>query len=159
RPSHRRRALKGFRRDRCDCRRRGTCAGNLTVMNALVTGATKGIGYGIAQAIVAAGGKVMVTGRDEAGVTRAVAALSKSATAGGQAQGIVADVRDRKAIDAAVDRTASAFGSLDTLINNAGVGVFRSAEMMTDEEWHRVIDTNLTGVFYATRAAIPHLKR
>ena len=128
-------------------------------MNALVTGGTKGIGFAIAKAMVAAGGKVMVTGRDEDGVSRAVATLTKSATAGGQAQGVVADVRDPTAIAAAVDRTVAAFGSLDTLINNAGVGVFRSVETMTDDEWHRVIDTNLTGVFYATRAAIPHLKR
>ena len=51
------------------------------------------------------------------------------------------------------------FGTLDTLINNAGIGVFADVENMTDESWHQVIDTNLTGVFYATRAAIPHLKR
>jgi 3-oxoacyl-[acyl-carrier protein] reductase len=128
-------------------------------MHAVVTGGTKGIGLAIAQAMVAAGGKVLITGRDETGVSRAVAALTKTSTAGGQAQGLVADVRDRKAVAAAVDRAASAFGSLDTLINNAGVGVFCSVEMMTDDEWHRIIDTNLTGVFYATRAAIPHLKR
>ena len=128
-------------------------------MHAVVTGGTKGIGLAIAEAMVAAGGRVLVTGRDDAGVTRAVAALRKSAAAGGQAEGVVADVRDRKAIDGAIDRASSAFGSLDTLINNAGVGVFRDVETMTDEEWHRVIDTNLTGVFYATRAAIPHLRR
>ena len=128
-------------------------------MHALVTGGTKGIGFAIAEAMVAAGGRVMVTGREAAGVSRAVASLEKSAAPGGQAQGMVADVRDRKAVDAAVDRAASAFGSLDTLINNAGVGVFRGVETMTDDDWHRVIDTNLTGVFYATRAAIPHLKR
>jgi NAD(P)-dependent dehydrogenase (short-subunit alcohol dehydrogenase family) len=128
-------------------------------MHALVTGGTKGIGFAIAEALVAAGGNVMVTGRDASGLARAVAALEKSAAGGGHVQGVVADVRDRKAIDAAVDRAASAFGSLDTLINNAGVGVFRGVETMTDDDWHRVIDTNLTGVFYATRAAIPHLKR
>jgi NAD(P)-dependent dehydrogenase (short-subunit alcohol dehydrogenase family) len=109
--------------------------------------------------MVAAGGHVMITGRNEAGVSRAVAALTKSAKGDGQAMGVVADVRDANAVLGAVNRAAEAFGSLDTLINNAGVGVFRGVEQMTDEEWHRVIDTNLTGVFYATRAAIPHLKR
>jgi NAD(P)-dependent dehydrogenase (short-subunit alcohol dehydrogenase family) len=129
------------------------------IMNALVTGGTKGIGFAIAQALAAAGGKVMITGRDGARVTDAAAVLAKSAAPGGSVVGVVADVRDRAAIDAAVDRAAAAFGSLDTLINNAGVGVFRSVEGMSDDDWHAVIDTNLTGVFYATRAAIPHLKR
>jgi 3-oxoacyl-[acyl-carrier protein] reductase len=128
-------------------------------MRALVTGGTKGIGFAIAEAMVGAGGQVMITGRDEKGVSRATAALMKSAADGGQALGIVADVRDPNAVLTAVNRAASALGSLDTLINNAGVGVFKGVETMTDDEWHRVIDTNLTGVFYATRAAIPHLKR
>ncbi len=128
-------------------------------MNALVTGGTKGIGFAVAEAMAASGGKVMITGRDAGRVTDAVAALGKSAAAGGQVAGIVADVRDRQATEAAVARAVESFGSLDTLINNAGVGVFRGVEGMSDEDWHRVIDTNLTGVFYATRAAIPHLKR
>src|SRR6188768_3285090 len=128
-------------------------------MHALVTGGTKGIGLAIAEAIVGAGGKVMLTGRDEKGVEKAVAALKKLASGDAQALGVVADVRDPNAVLAAVSRTASAFGSMDTLINNAGVGVFKGVEQMTDDEWHRVIETNLTGVFYATRAAIPHLKR
>ena len=128
-------------------------------MNALVTGGTKGIGFAIAEAMAAAGGKVMITGRDDGRVRSAVALLVKSSAPGGQVTGVVADVRDREAIDAAVDRAAATFGSLDTLINNAGVGVFRGVEGMSDEDWHRVIDTNLTGVFYTTRAAIPHLKR
>ena len=128
-------------------------------MNALVTGGTKGIGFAIANAMVAAGGNVMITGRDEAGLASAVAKLKKSAKDGAEAHGVVADVRDPNAVLSAVSKTASAFGSLDTLINNAGVGVFRGVEQMTDDEWHSVIETNLTGVFYATRAAIPHLKR
>lgn len=128
-------------------------------MNALVTGGTKGIGFAIAEAMAASGGKVMVTGRDEGRVKRAVAALKKSVAAGGLAAGVVADVRDRKAVEASIAKAAATFGSLDTLINNAGVGVFNGVEGMSDADWHQVIDTNLTGVFYATRAAIPHLKR
>ena len=73
--------------------------------------------------------------------------------------GAVADMRDREAVEAAIDKAAATFGSLHTLINNAGVGSFVSVEDMTDDAWHQVIDTNLTGVFYATRASIPHLKR
>ena len=128
-------------------------------MRALVTGGTKGIGMAIAEAMVVAGGQVAITGRDAARVREAATALTKSAAPGGAVLGLVADVRDRAAIDDAIDRAAAAFGGLDTLINNAGVGKFVSVEEMSDADWHQVIDTNLTGVFYATRAAIPHLKR
>jgi NAD(P)-dependent dehydrogenase (short-subunit alcohol dehydrogenase family) len=88
-----------------------------------------------------------------------VAALGQAAAPGGAVAGVVADVRDRRAVDAALDRAAAAFGSVDTVINNAGVGVFKPVLDTTDDEWARIVDTNLTGVFYATRAAIPHLKR
>lgn len=128
-------------------------------MNALVTGGTKGIGFAIAEAMVTAGGKVMITGRDESRVKQALTALAKSATPGAQIIGAAVDVRDREGLEAAIDRAVVTFGSLDTLINNAGVGKFVDVENMSDEAWHQVIDTNLTGVFYATRAAIPHLKR
>ena len=128
-------------------------------MRALVTGGTKGIGFAIAEAMAAAGGKVMITGRDRMRVNSAVTALAKSAAAGADVRGAAADVRDREAIEAAIDEAAAAFGGLDTLINNAGVGVFTDVENMSDEDWRRVIDTNLTGAFFASRAAIPHLKR
>jgi NAD(P)-dependent dehydrogenase (short-subunit alcohol dehydrogenase family) len=127
-------------------------------MRALVTGGSKGIGLAIAEAMVAAGGKVTITGRDPMRVRTAVTALVKSAAPGADVRGVAVDARDRYGMDAAIDETAAAFGGLDTLINNAGVGVFTDVENMTDEQWSRVIDTNLTGVFYATRAAIPHLK-
>jgi NAD(P)-dependent dehydrogenase (short-subunit alcohol dehydrogenase family) len=92
-------------------------------------------------------------------VKSAVTALVKSAAPGASVRGVVADVRDRYGIEAAVDGAASAFGGLDTLINNAGVGVFKDVGNMSDDEWRQVIDTNLTGAFFATRPAIPHLKR
>ena len=128
-------------------------------MNAVVTGGTRGIGFAIAEAMVTAGGKVLITGRDALRVNAAVATLGKAASGSGEVAGAVADVRDSAAVRAAIDRAAATFGSLDTLVNNAGIGVFREVESLTDDDWHRVIDTNLTGVFYATRAAIPHLKR
>ncbi len=128
-------------------------------MNALVTGGTKGIGFAIAEAMAVAGGKVMITGRDEGRVQQALVALAKSAAPGAELIGAAADMRDREAVEAAIDRAVSTFGSLDTLINNAGVGRFVDIENMTDEAWDQVIGTNLTGVFYATRASIPHLKR
>jgi NAD(P)-dependent dehydrogenase (short-subunit alcohol dehydrogenase family) len=128
-------------------------------MRALVTGGSKGIGFAIAEAMAAAGGKVTITGRDEMRVAAAVTALLKSAAPGADVRGVAADVRDRYGIESAVDEAAAAFGGLDTLINNAGVGVFKDVENMSDYEWRQVIDTNLTGAFFAARAAIPHLKR
>ncbi len=128
-------------------------------MNALITGGTKGIGFAIAEAMLAAGGKVMITGRDDGRVKQALTALAKSAAPGAAVIGAAVDVRNRGGLEAAIDRAAATFGAFDTLINNAGVGVFTDVEDMTDDQWHQVIDTNLTGAFYATRAAIPHLKR
>jgi NADP-dependent 3-hydroxy acid dehydrogenase YdfG len=128
-------------------------------MNAVVTGGTKGIGFAIAEAMAVAGGKVMITGRDEGRLKQALTALAKSAAPGAQVIGAVADMRNRDAVEAAIDRAVVTFGSIDTLINNAGVGVFVDVENMTDDAWHQVIGTNLTGVFYATRAAIPHIKQ
>ncbi len=129
---------------------------------AIVTGATKGIGYAIAAAILDTGGKVMITGRTEAGVTAAVERLSQQIgqKAGDSSRviGRAVDVRDRVAVDGMVADAVAAFGSVNTLINNAGVGVFANVEQTSDDDWARVIDTNLTGVFYCTRAAIPALR-
>ena len=126
---------------------------------AIVTGGTRGIGYGIAKALLEAGGRVMITGRDAHGVDDAVARLGAHAVAGAQVLGRAVDVRQRTAVDALVADTAKLFGSLNTLINNAGVGHFTEVEKTTDEDWARVIDTNLTGVFYCSRAAIPVMRQ
>jgi NAD(P)-dependent dehydrogenase (short-subunit alcohol dehydrogenase family) len=126
---------------------------------ALVTGGTRGIGLGIARAIVAAGGRVMITGRDESGVAQALRTLDPGGRpASPRALGRVADVRDRAAVDRVVAETVERFGNLNVLVNNAGVGGFVDVASMTDEAWARIIDTNLTGAFYCTRAAIPALK-
>ena len=130
------------------------------MVTALVTGGTKGIGLGIARAIVASGGRVMITGRDESSVAVAVRSLDPGGRpASPRALGRAADVRDRAAMDRVVAETVERFGSLNVLVNNAGVGVFTDVASMTDEQWSRIIDTNLTGVFYCTRAAIPALKK
>lgn len=126
---------------------------------AIVTGGTKGIGRAIAAALLEAGGRVMITGRDQAGVEAAVTDLRATVRDAGAVAGMPVDVRDRAAVDALIDATVGQFGSLNTLVNNAGVGAFSPVETLTDDDWHRVIDTNLTGVFYGTRAALPHLRR
>ena len=125
---------------------------------AIVTGGTKGIGYGIAKALLEAGGKVMITGREAAGVDKAVVKLESHSAPGASVRGRAVDVRDRAAVEALIAQTVKEFGSLNTLINNAGVGHFTPVEQTTDEDWARVIETNLTGVFYCSRAAIPAMR-
>jgi NAD(P)-dependent dehydrogenase (short-subunit alcohol dehydrogenase family) len=126
---------------------------------AIVTGGSRGIGLSIARAIVADGGQVLITGLDRARLDAAVAHLMTGAAEASRVAGAVVDVRNRRAVDALVADAVSRFGGLDTLVNNAGVGAFAEVEKLTDDEWARVIDTNLTGVFYATRAAIPALRQ
>ena len=125
---------------------------------AIVTGGSRGIGMAIAKAIVDAGGRVTITGRDAQRLDRAVRDLGKGGAVD-RVAGAAVDVRDRAAVERLVREAAGRFGGLDTLVNNAGVGAFADVATMSDDEWASVIDTNLTGVFYCTRAAIPELRK
>lgn len=126
---------------------------------ALVTGGTKGIGRAIAEALIADGANVMITGRDAASVDEAVREMAQAQGAASRIAGTAADVRNRVAVDALITSTVRRFGQLDVVVNNAGVGVFKNLEAITDADWDLVFDTNVTGVFYVTRAAIPELRR
>jgi NAD(P)-dependent dehydrogenase (short-subunit alcohol dehydrogenase family) len=119
---------------------------------ALVTGGSRGIGFAIARALVDAGASVAITGRDPSALELARGQL------GGQTIALHADVQNERDAMRAVDETAGKFGGLDVLINNAGVGVFASVADMTAAQWRQVIETNLSGVFYCSHAAIPHLR-
>ena len=118
---------------------------------ALVTGGTKGIGRAVAERLLQAGGSVAVCARTEAEVRTAEAQL------GDRALGIVCDVADHRACARMVDRTVAHFGRLDILVNNAGLGIFRPVAEMSVEEWQLQVDVNLGGVFYCSKAALPHL--
>ncbi len=122
---------------------------------AIVTGSSKGIGRAIAEHLVGAGCAVTVTSRHRGAVDEAAGALS--ARGAGDVLGVVCDVRDPEACARLVDTTVERFGRLDILVNNAGVGVFKPVGELTVEEWRLQIDTNLSGVFYCSRAAVPHL--
>lgn len=122
---------------------------------AIVTGGSRGIGYAIADALLARGARVAITGLDRSRLAEAREALAQE---GRPVEAIEADVRDAQQVEAMVGRTVSAFGGLDLLVNNAGVGGFARVADTTHDEWHRMIGTNLTGVFYCCKAAIPHLR-
>jgi 3-oxoacyl-[acyl-carrier protein] reductase len=124
---------------------------------ALVTGGSRGIGLAIARALVADGVQVAVTGRSAAHLS---SARPKIEAAGpGSVETLQADVRSYDAVKRAIEATVARFGGLDILVNNAGVGIFTAVASMTPEQFSEVIDTNLTGVFNACHAALPHLRR
>ena len=125
---------------------------------ALVTGGTRGIGFAVAQALLARGDSVVVTATSDDGALRAEKALAVAAGDATRVVGVVCDVRDRASVQRAVATVVQRFGGLDVLVNNAGVGVGAPIAALTEEEWHRLIDTNLTGVFHCCQAAIAPLK-
>jgi NAD(P)-dependent dehydrogenase (short-subunit alcohol dehydrogenase family) len=102
---------------------------------------------------------VLITGLDQGRLDRAVRQLERDAGAAGRIAGSRSDVRRRADVDALVAAAVERFGGLDTLVNNAGVGVFANVEETTDEDWHRVLETNLTGPFLCSRAAIPVMRQ
>jgi 3-oxoacyl-[acyl-carrier protein] reductase len=124
---------------------------------AIVTGGSRGIGLAIARALVAEGVQVAVTGRSEAHLAAARPSIESAGP--GAVETLQADVRRADEVARAIDATVARFGGLDILINNAGIGVFTSVAAMTAAQWAEVIETNLTGVFYACLAALPHLQR
>ncbi len=127
----------------------------LTERVALVTGATKGIGRSIAEALVQAGCHVAVSARTAEDVHRAESELAT--LGGGNAIGVTCDVRDPGACADLVATTVERLGGLDVLVNNAGMGVFKPIQEMTVDEFQTQIETNLGGVFYCSKAAIPYL--
>jgi NAD(P)-dependent dehydrogenase (short-subunit alcohol dehydrogenase family) len=130
---------------------------NLTGRTALITGGSKGIGYGIAEALVRQGMNLVITARNQTEVEAAARALQ--ATGPGKALGLPCDVRDLAAQESVVAQAVSNFGSVDVLVANAGVGHFGSISELTPAAWQETIDINLTGVFNSVKAALPQLER
>jgi hypothetical protein len=127
----------------------------LNGMTALITGGSKGIGYGIAAGLLKEGVNVAITSRHQ---DAADAAVRELASAGpGKIIGIAADARNFDALKNAVSKTLETFGRLDVLVANAGVGHFADIRTLTPEQWHETIDTNLTGVFYSLKASVDAL--
>jgi 3-oxoacyl-[acyl-carrier protein] reductase len=123
---------------------------------ALITGGTKGIGYGIAAALMEQGMKVAITSRSQEAAEKAAAQLNQAGN--GEAFGVQADVRDFDSQQKAIDKVVEKWGQLDLLVANAGIGHFANIADLTVDQWHETIETNLTGVFYSIKAGLEALK-
>lgn len=124
---------------------------------AIVTGGTRGIGYSIAQRLLAEGARVFICGRDAGHLKKALESLEKQSA--GNVDGIAADMRRYEDCRRLVQNAAEKFGGIDILVNNAGLGYFKPVDQLTPEEWDETIQTNLSGVFYCCREAIPLLRK
>ncbi|CAN5133731.1 SDR family oxidoreductase [soil metagenome] len=123
---------------------------------ALITGGSKGIGYGIAEALLNLGMRVAITSRTEESAIEGARNLNQLGR--GTVLGLVADVRNHHSQQDAAKVVMEKWGQIDVLVANAGIGHFGSIDELSVEEWQQTIDTNLSGVFYSIKAALPALK-
>ncbi|MFC4102112.1 SDR family NAD(P)-dependent oxidoreductase [Paenibacillus xanthanilyticus] len=123
---------------------------DLTGKVALITGASKGIGFGLAKALAHAGAKVAVAARNREQLDHLV---SEIRTHGGDAAAFTLDVRNVKEIDAVFNEVNLHFGRLDIVVNNAGLGDNHPAVEVTEEDWDTMMDVNLKGVFFCCQSA------
>ena len=130
---------------------------NLKHKTAIVTGGTKGIGRAITEALLREGVSVCVAARHHAEIDKTIKELNQGDE--DRAIGFVCDVRDYDQVKKLIDYTVKELGGLDLLINNAGIGIFQKVEDTTPEDFRAVLETNVFGVFYCCREAIPQMKR
>ncbi|GAA4368113.1 SDR family oxidoreductase [Nocardioides caricicola] len=125
------------------------------MVNAVITGSTKGIGYALAQELVRRGHAVVVTGRTQAAVDAAVEKLGLEAKNGGRAAGQVVDVSDAKSVQSLWDAAVTALGSVDLWVNNAGVAyTMRTIAETTPDEVSTMVSTNMLGTIYGSQVAL-----
>lgn len=122
---------------------------------AYITGGTKGIGYGIAKSLLAQGMKVAISGRSKQSVDAAIKKLGER----DRLLGLVSDVSRLEDEKRAVEVILDTWGQLDVVMANAGVGHFAPIDEMTEQDWHQMIDTNLSGVFHTLKASVEALKK
>ena len=129
---------------------------NLTHKTAYVTGGSKGIGYGIAEKLMAQGVNVIITSRSQQSANKAAGELEKMGHPG-KVLAVEADVRDLESQRRAIALAKQEFGTLDIVVANAGVGHFAPIQELTPKQWQETIDINLTGVFNTVKASIDGL--
>ena len=123
---------------------------------AVVTGGNGGIGLGMAEGLAAAGATVVLAGRN---VAKGAAAAKQITDAGGKAAFAEVDVTSEASCRALIDGAAERHGRLDILVNNAGTNIRKVPDILKLEEWHKIMDTNLTSAFVCSHAAYPHMKK
>lgn len=123
---------------------------------AFITGGGTGIGQACAMHFAREGAQVIVTGRRNEPLRAVVRDIESS---GGQALAIACDVTQRESVESALSGALDYFGLLNVIVNNAGAVVVADAQHTSDQDWHRVIEANLTGTFYVSRAALPILRK
>jgi 2-deoxy-D-gluconate 3-dehydrogenase len=119
---------------------------------AVVTGGNGGIGLGMARGIASLGANIVIAGRNE---EKAATALSALRGLGGEASFIVADVTRKADCQALIATALEKYGRVDILVNNAGTSVRKMPQDLSEDEWHHVLDTNLTSAFFCSQAAYP----
>jgi 3-oxoacyl-[acyl-carrier protein] reductase len=128
----------------------------LTGKTAVVTGATRGIGFALAGVLADAGATVAICGRSQASVDEAVRGLTNERHR--KVAGKVADVRTSTDVAALFEWVEREAGGPDILVNNAGLGIMRSTAELTVNDWQQTIETNLSGAFYCSREALARMK-
>tara|TARA_R110002051_G_scaffold70781_1_gene127555 strand:- start:968 stop:1693 length:726 start_codon:yes stop_codon:yes gene_type:complete len=126
---------------------------------ALITGGTKGIGRGVAEALLELGMNVVITSRSLENATDVAKELQDKYSGKADVLGVEADVRNYESQEQAVEKAIEKFGQLDVLVANAGLGHFANIKDLSVEQWQETIDTNLSGVFYSVKASVDHLKK
>lgn len=128
---------------------------DLTGKVAIVTGGTKGLGYGIVMTFAYYGAKVVITSRHQDECDQIAQEVREM---GGEAIGIKTDIQNTSEIKNLIDKTVETYGHLDILVNNAGIAVTKSIIDMTEEEYDRVLNSNLKSVFFTSQTAAKVMK-
>lgn len=121
---------------------------------ALVTGGGRGIGRAIAMALTDAGAAVAVTGRNTANLEEVKSAITAK---GGKGMALACDVGDKSSVESAFEKIRAEFGSVDILVNNAGITYSRRLHETPDDVWGQIIQTNVNGIFYCCKTALPDM--
>ena len=133
-------------------------ASNLFDLNgktAVITGGNGGIGFGMAVGLAEAGANIVIAARNQ---TKTSESINRLKGMGTECEGIQVEVTEESSVQQMVSKTIDRFGSLDILINNAGIGIRKLPHEYTIKEWNKVVDINLTGAFICSKEVYPHMK-
>jgi NAD(P)-dependent dehydrogenase (short-subunit alcohol dehydrogenase family) len=128
---------------------------DISGQTAIVTGASRGLGYVFAAALAQAGADLVIGSRKKADITRVAKEIGEKT--GRRVVGTVLDVTDRKSVEAMFELAIKELGKIDILVNNAGLNIRAPITEVTDEDWNKIQQTNVTGVFYCCRAVCPYM--